>query len=91
MDGDSLVNKIVVTFLVFSCLFSCFSMVARSDIKIWPASLTITMQGGFSDEEITHPIQVTNPHSRGLNVSARIESPAISQLKEGYSYMPNLS
>lgn len=83
-------KRITVVFLVFLFLSACFSMVA-SGIQIWPGKLTITMDEGYRGEEIKHPIQVTNPHSYDINVSARIDNPSADKLSEGYSYIPNLS
>ena len=87
-------KKITIIFLVILFLFVCFSIVAQSDrIQIWPGKLWIEMQEWPSEEEDTEypTIQVTNPQSQGINVSARIDYPRPTDLTGDYTNIPDLS
>jgi len=84
------VKKVAVAFLVALFLLICLSSSSEA-IKIWPGIMTIDMPEGYQKEPIHYRIQVTNTHSYGINVSARVENPHTVDLSEGYSYMADLS
>jgi hypothetical protein len=64
---------------------------AQAGLQIWPGKLTISMPEGYPTERISYLIQVTNPYTYSVNVSARVENPDMQQLTTNYSFIPDLS
>ena len=64
-----------------------------SSMKVWPGKQYITINRWYGEnDDIKNPIiYVTNTESYGLNVSVRVDSPHISTMDEGYSFIPDLS
>lgn len=85
-----IVNRIKVVLLFSVLLLLCLS-VSVDGISMWPAKLEITLSEGYQNEDIIHPIQVTNPLTRAINVTAVVSNPANESLTEGYSFIPNVS
>ena len=49
------------------------------------------MPEGYPEEEIRYEVEVTNKNSYDIDVRVEIENPSIDEIKEGYTFMPNLS
>lgn len=83
-------NRITVTVLFSLFVLVCLS-VSVNGFAIWPGKLEITLSEGYQNEDIIHPIQVTNSLPRAINASAVVNNPANTSLTEGYSFIPNVS
>jgi hypothetical protein len=64
-----------------------------SGIKIWPGKYDININRWPNNEEKvdTPTIQITNTDSYDINVTIRVDHPAIETITEGYSFIPDLS
>jgi hypothetical protein len=61
-------------------------------MKIWPGKLYIEIKEWDEKiDEISHPIQITNPYNYGINVTTKKEIPNNTSLEGGYSIIPDAS
>ena len=82
---------LIFLFLLGGILIFSASPVMSGGISIWPGKLTITMPESYPEEEISYEIEVNNLNSYDINVSAKAENPGLDNLKEDYSFIPDLS
>jgi hypothetical protein len=89
---ERFVKKIIFLIITFLIVFMCFSMIT-SGIKIWPGKYDININRWPNNEEKvdTPTIQITNTDSYDINVTIRVDHPAIETITEGYSFIPDLS
>lgn len=69
----------------------CLQQPAEGRITLWPAKLNISMES-FPDEPIVFKrVQVKNPENSAVVVRSEVSHPAEQNIKEGFSFIPNLS
>lgn len=89
-------RKIKTLFIVSLFLFGFIliflpPIVSSGGISIWPGKLTITMHDEYPEEEIRYEIEVNNLNQYEINVTATAENPALHNLKDNYTFIPDLS